>query len=169
MYRRTQRAIFFSSEGFIFLKNHCRKRRSAGVGGAKVGTSSGLAVLDFGAGLGAALKAACALRPAKVARLWTTLRCAFADGKLLLLSKISVMEAFAVSRTGHTIQVTFDVGSFKEEAVTRLLQRLYVEYLAERVAFGEDVEALGAQIKHDWWQQNKERILAKIHAADGHS
>jgi hypothetical protein len=78
------------------------------------------------------------------------------------------MEAFAVNRVGHTIQVTFDARTFKEEAVSRLLQRLYIEYLAERVAFGEDIEALGAQIKQDWWQQNKERILAKIHAADSH-
>lgn len=79
------------------------------------------------------------------------------------------MEAFVVSRTGDKIQVTLDARHFKEDAVKRLLNRLYIEYLAERVNFGEDIEALGEEIKHDWWEQNKERILAKIHEENGHS
>jgi hypothetical protein len=111
---------------------------------------------------------ACALRPAKVVRLRRNLRRRFIDRNRYFCQKNLAMEAFAVNRVGHTIQVTFDARTFKEEAVSRLLQRLYIEYLAERVAFGEDIEALGAQIKQDWWQQNKERILAKIHAADSH-
>jgi hypothetical protein len=69
------------------------------------------------------------------------------------------MEAFVVSRTGDKIQVTLDARYFKEDAVTRLLNRLYIEHLAERVNFGEDIEALGEEIKRDWWEQNKERIL----------
>lgn len=79
------------------------------------------------------------------------------------------MEAFEVSRTGNTIQVVFDAKHFNEDAVTRLLNRLYVEYLAERANLGEDIEALGEEIKRDWWQQNKARILSKIHAQNGHN
>ncbi len=79
------------------------------------------------------------------------------------------MEAFEVSRTGNTIQIVFDAQHFKEDAVTRLLNRLYIEYLAERANLGEDIETLGEEIKRDWWQQNKARILAKIHAQDGHN
>jgi len=79
------------------------------------------------------------------------------------------MEAFVVSRTGDKIQVTLDARHFKEGAVTQLLNRLYIEYLAERVNLGEDIEALGEEIKRDWWEQNKERILAKINEGNGHS
>jgi hypothetical protein len=77
------------------------------------------------------------------------------------------MEAFAVSRTGDKIQVTLDARHFNEDAVTQLLNRFYIEYLAQRVNFGEDIETLGEEIKRDWWQQNKERILAKIHEKNG--
>ncbi len=79
------------------------------------------------------------------------------------------MEAFAVKRTGDKIEVTFDARHFKEDAVTRLLNRLYIEYLASRVNLGEDIEVLGAEIKRDWWQQNKARILAKIHEENDNS
>lgn len=79
------------------------------------------------------------------------------------------MEAFVVSRTGDKIQVTLDARHFKEGAVAQLLNRLYIEYLAERVNLGEDIEALGEEIKRDWWKQNKERILAKINEGNGHS
>lgn len=79
------------------------------------------------------------------------------------------MEAFVVSRSGDKIQVTLNARHFREDAITRLLNRLYIEYLAERVNFGEDIEALGEEIKRDWWEQNKERILAKVHEKNGHS
>lgn len=78
------------------------------------------------------------------------------------------MEAFTVNRSGHQISVTFDARHFTEAAVTQLLNRLYIEYLSQRVNFGEDIEALGEEIKRDWWQQNKEQILAKIHAENSH-
>ncbi|MCK6693168.1 MAG: hypothetical protein L6Q97_13855 [Thermoanaerobaculia bacterium] len=77
------------------------------------------------------------------------------------------MEAFTVNRTGDKIQVTLDARHFKEDAVARLLNRLYIEYLAQRVNLGEDIETLGEEIKRDWWQQNKARILAKIHEKNG--
>lgn len=77
------------------------------------------------------------------------------------------MEAFTVSRTGDKINVTLDARHFMEDAVTRLLNRLYIEYLAQRVNLGEDIETLGEEIKRDWWQQNKARILAKIHEKNG--
>ncbi|MCB0531516.1 MAG: hypothetical protein KDD14_04900 [Saprospiraceae bacterium] len=79
------------------------------------------------------------------------------------------MEAFAVKRTGDKIQVTLDAKQFNEDAVVRLLNRLYIEHLAHRVELGEDIEALGAEIKRDWWQQNKARILEKIHEKNGNS
>lgn len=79
------------------------------------------------------------------------------------------MDAFTVSRTGDKIQVTLDARHFQEDAVARLLNRLYIEYLAQRVNLGEDIEKLGEDIKRDWWQQNKGRILAKIHEKNGNS
>ena len=77
------------------------------------------------------------------------------------------MEAFAVKRTGDKIHVTLDANQFKEDVVTRLLNRLYIEYLAARVNLGEDIETLGEEIKRDWWQQNKAQILEKIHEKGG--
>ena len=79
------------------------------------------------------------------------------------------MEAFEVSRTGNIIQIVFDAQHFKEDAIIRLLNRLYIEYLAERASLGEDIEVLGEEIKRDWWIQNKARILDKIHAQNGHN
>ena len=77
------------------------------------------------------------------------------------------MDAFTVSRAGDKIQVTFDARYFNEDAITRLLNRLYIEYLAQKVDLGEDIETLGEEIKRDWWQQNKSRILSKVHEKNG--
>ena len=79
------------------------------------------------------------------------------------------MDAFAVKRTGDKIQVTLDARLFKEDAVTRLLNRLFIEHLAQRVNLGEDIETLGEEIKRDWWQKNKARILEKAHEKNGNS
>ncbi len=79
------------------------------------------------------------------------------------------MEAFVVSRAGNKILVTLDARHFQEDAIARLLNRLYLEQLAEKVDFDEGIEGLGDEIKQDWWEQNKERILAKIHEEAGNS
>jgi hypothetical protein len=72
------------------------------------------------------------------------------------------MDAFVVNRTGDKIQVMLDARHFKEDMVARLLNRLYIEYLAEKIDFQEDIESLGDEIKRAWWEKNKAQILARI-------
>ena len=39
------------------------------------------------------------------------------------------------------------------------LDKLRVEYLAQKIDFGEEIEALEKQIKSEWWATNKDRFL----------
>ena len=46
-----------------------------------------------------------------------------------------------------------------QEFLIKLVERIKLEHLVREAAFDESIEALGEQIKADWWDRNKERLL----------
>ena len=40
-----------------------------------------------------------------------------------------------------------------------LVEKIRLEYLAQKVDFDESIENLGEEIKDDWWQKNKSRFV----------
>lgn len=55
--------------------------------------------------------------------------------------------------------ISLDRSVFDRQWLTQLIERLRVEELAAQFDFGEEVEALGEEIKAEWWAKNKSRFI----------
>lgn len=66
---------------------------------------------------------------------------------------------FQVQHTAETMQVSFDKKYFSNEELLKILNFLRVEFLAKKIDFDEDIEALGKEINRDWWLKNKNRFI----------
>ncbi len=55
--------------------------------------------------------------------------------------------------------ISIDRSAVDRQWLVQLIERLRLEELAGQFDFGEDVEALGEQIKADWWAKNKSRFI----------
>lgn len=55
--------------------------------------------------------------------------------------------------------ISIDRAAVDRQWLVKWIERLRMEELAAQFDFGEDVEALGEQIKADWWAQNKSRFI----------
>ena len=69
------------------------------------------------------------------------------------------MTTFQVQHTAETVQVVFDKNYFSEEELLKILNFLRLEFLAKKIDFDENIEALGTEIKRDWWLKNKSRFV----------
>lgn len=55
--------------------------------------------------------------------------------------------------------ISIDKAAIDREWLVQLIEKLRIEELAKQFDFDEDIEALGEQIKADWWAKNKERFI----------
>lgn len=55
--------------------------------------------------------------------------------------------------------ITLDKAAFDREWVVELIEKLRIEDLARQLNFDKSVEAVGEQIKADWWSKNKNRFI----------
>lgn len=69
------------------------------------------------------------------------------------------MEAISLETKDDKFLITLDKNSFSQEFVMQVVDRLRMENLAEKVAFADDIENLGEEIKTEWWNKNKSRLL----------
>lgn len=69
------------------------------------------------------------------------------------------MEAITLETKDEKFLITVDKNSFNQEFVMQLIDRLRTEYLAEKVDFAGDIETVGEEIKAEWWNKNKSRLL----------
>lgn len=69
------------------------------------------------------------------------------------------MEAISLETTDDQFLIRVDKNSLKPEFVMRLIERLRMEQLAEKVNFNSDIEQLGEDIKAEWWNNNKAHLL----------
>jgi len=55
--------------------------------------------------------------------------------------------------------ISLDKASFSIEWLQNLIQKLRTEELAKQFDFDENIEAIGEEIKADWWAKNKTRFI----------
>ena len=55
--------------------------------------------------------------------------------------------------------ISLDKAAFDMEWLQALIQKLRTEELAKQFDFDEDIEAIGEQIKAEWWAKNKSRFI----------
>ena len=75
------------------------------------------------------------------------------------LRKKKNMQAISLKTTPEKFLLSIDRSVIDTSALLRLLERLRVESLAKKVDFEEDIEQLGEEIKADWWDKNKDRLI----------
>jgi hypothetical protein len=71
------------------------------------------------------------------------------------------MEAISLETTENKVLITVDKNSINPDFVIRLVEQLRMEYLAQKVNFNEDIEKVAENIKSEWWNNNKSRLLGK--------
>jgi 6-pyruvoyl-tetrahydropterin synthase len=72
------------------------------------------------------------------------------------------MKGIEIQATEKEYIITLDKKLIDEEALTKVLESIYLEYLAQIVDFDESIVELGEEIQKSWWEQNKDRILKKV-------
>lgn len=69
------------------------------------------------------------------------------------------MSAIQLTTTKERFLISLSRDSINQEVLLRLLERLRIELLAEKVSFDESIEELGEEIVADWGKKNKDRYL----------
>ena len=55
--------------------------------------------------------------------------------------------------------ISIDRAAVDREWLVQWIERLRMEELAAQLNLDEDIEAIGEQIKADWWEKNKSRFI----------
>ena len=71
------------------------------------------------------------------------------------------MKAITLDSSEDRFIISIDKKSVNKDALLVFLENLRLEALAEKVDFEEDIEDLGEEIKRDWWQANKDKLIPK--------
>ncbi len=72
------------------------------------------------------------------------------------------MNTIALETTADRYIISVDKLAIKKETIDALIDRIRLEYLAEKIDFQDDIEELGEEIKATWWKNNKTRILGMV-------
>ncbi len=62
--------------------------------------------------------------------------------------------------TAESFIISIDKNFMDKAFLMKLLDKIWIEYLAQKINFNESIEDLGEEIKQDWWQKNKARFLS---------
>lgn len=69
------------------------------------------------------------------------------------------MSAISLETTKDKFVIEIDKNLIDKDFLLQWLDKLRIEFLAQKIDFGEEVEILGKQIKSEWWEKNKDRFL----------
>ncbi len=67
--------------------------------------------------------------------------------------------ALTLKTVNDRFLISIDKSFIEHDFLIRLMSRIRMEYLAKTVSFDESIEILGEEIKSDWWEKNKKRLL----------
>ena len=71
------------------------------------------------------------------------------------------MRAIDLKNQKDRLLISLDKASFNEEFIHSILEKIRIEYLAQKVDFERSVEEIGEEIKGDWWKKNKAKFLRR--------
>jgi hypothetical protein len=71
------------------------------------------------------------------------------------------MKAIEVKNQKDKFLITLDKSYFDKESLYGILEKLRIEYLANKVNFDASIEKLGEEIKEDWWKKNKKKYIKR--------
>ena len=68
-------------------------------------------------------------------------------------------QALTLETVDNRFLISIDKAFIERDFIMRLMNRIRLEYLAKKVNFDDSIEILGEEIKLNWWEQNKNRLL----------
>ncbi len=71
-----------------------------------------------------------------------------------------MQQAITLQTTNNSFLITIDKKYIEQDVIFRLMNRIRLEYLVKTVDFDENIEILAEEIKSDWWENNKKRLLS---------
>ena len=76
------------------------------------------------------------------------------------------MENFSIQSVGNRAVITVDLSFMNIESLNRFFERHRAEQLIQKANFSDELAEIGAEIKENWWQKNREAYLEGIDDAD---
>lgn len=70
-----------------------------------------------------------------------------------------IMETINIQSTESKYVISIDKDAIDKDFLFDLLERLRIENLAQKISLDDSIIDFGEDIKKDWWQNNKERLL----------
>ena len=71
------------------------------------------------------------------------------------------MKAINIESTEDKYVISIDKNAIDKSFLFDLIDRLSIENLAQKIDLDDSIIELGEEIKKDWWENNKERLLKK--------
>lgn len=70
-------------------------------------------------------------------------------------------QAIKLDTSDSQFIISVDKDLIDKDALLALIDNLRLEHLVRKMDLGEDIEALGEEIKANWWESNQDRFIPK--------
>ena len=71
----------------------------------------------------------------------------------------SFMNPITVDSSGERFLISVDKSFMDKAFLVDFVERIRIEYLAQKINFDEELQELGEEIKQSWWTENKSRFI----------
>lgn len=72
------------------------------------------------------------------------------------------MEAFNIQSNNKELIIRMDKSEIPTETLLKIVQRLRLEYLAQKAGIQEDLSSLAEEIDSQWWKENATQFLKEV-------
>ncbi len=69
------------------------------------------------------------------------------------------MNPITVDSSGERFLISVDKSFMDKAFLVDFVERIRIEYLAQKINFDEELQELGEEIKQSWWTENKSRFI----------
>lgn len=66
---------------------------------------------------------------------------------------------FKIENIGKEVVIKIDRESINYEQILKYIEKIRIEYLAEKADFSDEIMDLGEEIKAEWWNKNKDEYM----------
>ena len=73
-----------------------------------------------------------------------------------------MQQALTLQTVDNRFLISIDKTFIEQDFLIRLMNRIRLEYLAKVIDFDESVELLAEEMKSNWWDKNKSRLLNPV-------
>jgi hypothetical protein len=79
------------------------------------------------------------------------------------------MNPITLDSSGERFLISVDKSFMDKAFLVELVERIRIEYLAQKINFDDELQDLGEEIKQSWWTENKERFIKPSDLKDENS